>query len=675
MSAAILAGLALGGVYALAASGIVVTYVSAGILNVAFAALAYFVARLYYFLLVQHDWSEALAAPVCLLVVGPVLGFVLWFVLFRHLRLASSLIRLVVVIGLSVCIGPIAILLFGNIPLVNPPGLAPQPVHVFHVLGTVVSMDQIIVYAGVVAVLGAGVVILKFTDIGLKVRAVVDSEALSSISGINPSKVAAAVWAVGTFLAGLCGILIAPIIGLDLSAFTVLVAAAFAAAVAAQLRRVGTAVVVGVLMGIATTLIEWRLPSSSQLTADVIPSIPFIFIIIFLAYFKIRTGRTDDKRAAGVLDAAIAPHGGSELALAQTASVAARSEPLTWRIGIGPVLAVALLVVVPFALHGVWSAMVGFGIAYAVVFLSWILVTGEGGMLWLCQITFAGIGAFMTAELAGMHGWPIIPALIAGGLAAGVVGTILGFFTVHLGDIYVALVTLTFALLAATLVVQTPSLDNFGAGISVSRPSFAQSDPSFGWFALVVFIILAALVMNIRRSTLGLSVVAARWSDQAARMSGVGVVGTKVWLGGAGAFVAGVGGGLLALYANAAIPASYDVTTGLIWLAVLVTVGIRSPGAALFAGLAFAFIPEIFASYLPTSWGNVPPALFGLGAVLVARNPEGTFAMHARQLRGIVSRYQHGEPSIGAVDPKAQRSLAGTEILEKQKSQGNVPIH
>jgi branched-chain amino acid transport system permease protein len=646
MTAAILAGLALGGVYALAASGIVVTYVSAGILNFAFAALAYFVARMYYFLMVQHGWSEAIAAPLCLLVVGPSLGLFLWLVLFRYVRLASSLIRLVVVIGLSVCIGPISILLFGNIPLVNPPGLAPQPVHIFNVLGTVVTMDQIILYGGVVLVLGAGAIILRFTDTGLTVRAVVDSEALSSLSGINPSNVAAGVWAVGTFLAGLCGILIAPIIGLDITAYTVLVAAAFAGAVAARLSRVGTAVIVGLAMGVATTLIEWRLPSSSEFTADVIPSIPFIFIVVFLIYFRIRTGQTDDRRTIGVLDAAIAPHGGSELALAQTYSVGARAEPLTWRTGISPALAVGLLIVVPFALHGIWSAMIGFGLAYAAVFLSWTLVTGEGAMLWLCQITFAGIGAYGTAELAGLHGWPVIPAILVAGVASGIVGTIVGIFTVHLGDIYVALVTLTLALLVGTIVVQTPSLDNFGAGIFVSPPSFAQSQRAFGWFALAVFVILAALVLNIRRSTFGLAVVAARWSGQAARVSGVRVVATKVWLSGAGALIAGIGGGLLACYAGAAVPDSYSISTGLIWLAVLVTVGIRSPGAALFAGLAFAFIPEFFASYLPASWGNVPPALFGLGAVLVARNPEGTFAMHARQLRGLVRRRRGPAPSL-----------------------------
>ncbi len=41
---------------------------------------------------------------------------------------------------------------------------------------------------------------------------------------------------------------------------------------------------------------------------------------------------------------------------------------------------------------------------------SYTLVTGEGGMLWLCQITFAGVGALATAQFATEHGWPVLLA-------------------------------------------------------------------------------------------------------------------------------------------------------------------------------------------------------------------------------------------------------------------------
>jgi branched-chain amino acid transport system permease protein len=48
--------------------------------------------------------------------------------------------------------------------------------------------------------------------------------------------------------------------------------------------------------------------------------------------------------------------------------------------------------------------------------------------------------------------------------------------------------------------------------------------------------------------------------------------------------------------------------------------------------LLFVFLPDIFASYLPKAWGPLPTLLFGVGAVLLARNPEGVISMNGRQL-------------------------------------------
>jgi branched-chain amino acid transport system permease protein len=645
MMGALLAGLALGAIYGLAATGIVMTYVSAGVMNLGYAALAYFVARFYYYLHIQQGWGIPEAAVLSIVIVGPLMGVVLWLALFRFIRLASQLIKIVVTIGLSVCISPIAILLFGNKPIVTPPGLAPEPVHVFHVLGTTVTLDQLIVYACVIVVVAGGAAVMAWTNLGLTVRAVVDSDAMASLSGVNPSKVAMGVWAVSTFIAGLSGVLVAPLIGLDIDAFTVLIAAAFAAVVAAEFTHVGRALLGGLLMGVVTGLIQYYLPPSSTFTADVVPSIPFAFIFLFLAYAVIRRGHLRETTArGGPLDVAIAPQGGSEVALARAASVLAGSGTSRRSIAI-PVIGVAIVAILPAVLHGVWLAQVGLGLAYAIVFLSWTVVAGEGGMIWLCQISFAGIGAYVTAELATKHGWPVLAAMVAGGLVCAVVGTIIGALTVRLGELYVAMATLAFGVLVATLVLQVPSLDNFGLGISLGRPSFAEGSRGFGWFALGVFCVMSLLVANVRRSTFGMAMSAARWSDSAARMSGIRVVSVKVGLSAIAAFIAGLGGGVLACYMGGALPSEYDAFSGLIWLAVLVTVGIRSNGAALVAGLMFSFVPEIVTAYLPTAWGEVPPALFGLGAILVARNPEGTVAMHARQLEWILTRHHAASPT------------------------------
>src|SRR5207245_2358101 len=95
-------GLALGAVYAIAASSLVITYVSSGIFNLAFAAMAFSVARVFFELNSERGWPLLVSAVVSLLVVGPLLGMALYGLLFRHLRQRSMLVKLVATLGLSV---------------------------------------------------------------------------------------------------------------------------------------------------------------------------------------------------------------------------------------------------------------------------------------------------------------------------------------------------------------------------------------------------------------------------------------------------------------------------------------------------------------------------------------------------------------------------------------------
>jgi len=74
--------------------------------------------------------------------------------------------------------------------------------------------------------------------------------------------------------------------------------------------------------------------------------------------------------------------------------------------------------------------------------------------------------------------------------------------------------------------------------------------------------------------------------------------------------------------------------------------GVRSISAAALSGVAFALLPGVFQTYAPTRWLEVPTVLFGLGAVMVARNPEGAVLQNSRQLRLLLRRLSaHSRPS------------------------------
>jgi branched-chain amino acid transport system permease protein len=630
-----LVGLALGSIYAIASAGLVVTFASSGVLNFAFGSMAYVVARFYFFLNSQHGWSTVTAALVSLLIVAPLMGVVLYAFVFRFIRGHSTLIKLVTTIGLSVALPPIADLSLGTQSITSAPGLALSSDRPFHLLGAPVTTDQVITYGFLLFIVVAGIGVLRFTSVGLRVRASVDSEAMTSLSGTNPGRVGLGVWAISATLAGLAGILVAPTNGLTTTGMTTLMAAAFAAVVAARLRSLPVAVGVSLAMGVVTDLILKQLPQGSSLTAAIIPSIPFGFMLLFLIFYLLRSGAVDENvGSGGPLDHAVRPANEDPANLgSESGTRSGRSAAL----GLVPLAVVAALPLI-FQGSAYWLGLVALGLCYSVTFLTFTLVTGEGGMLWLSQIIFAGAGALAAAQFVTVWHVPVLLALVLGGLVAAVIGAIIGLLTIRLGDLYVALVTLTFGLLAETLVFSRSRFSQGGVGVFLNRPSFVNGDLAFAYLALVVFLVFAVLTMNLRRSTSGLALRAVRDSEPAARTLGLSVLQVKVIVGALAAFVAAVGGGFLALDARVAQPQFFATFAGLVWLAVVVTMGVRSITAAALAGLAFALLPGVFQTYVPSQWGEVPALLFGLGAIMVVRHPEGVVLYNGRQLRLAWSR-------------------------------------
>ena len=655
----VLVGLALGSIYAIASASLVVTFVSAGVLNFAFGSMAYVVARFYYWLNSEHGWPTNASGAVSILVLAPLMGVVLYAGLFRFIRGKSTLVKLVATIGLSVALPAVADFIFGTQSVTSAPGLAALSDQPYHFLNTPVTTDQVITYGFLIFVVVVGTVVLRFTDVGLKVRAMVDSEAMASLSGTNPGRVALGVWAVSATLAGLAGILVAPTNGLNVGGMTTLMAAAFAAVVAARLRSLPGAVAVSLAMGVVTDVIQKYLPANSSFTAAVIPSIPFGFILVFLIFYLVRSGSLhEDAGVAGPLDMAIRPANQDTETTVDTAG-RGRGQFL----GVIPILVAAAL---PLIFHGsgYWLGQTAWGLCYSITLLTFTLVTGEGGMLWLSQIIFAGVGALGAAQFVTSWHVPVLLAVAVAGVVAAVAGAVIGLLTIRLGDLYVALVTLTFGLLVEQLVFTRDRFLKGGIGVPLNRPSFAHSNFTFAYLALAVFLVFAVLTLNLRRSTSGLALRAVRDSEPASRTLGLSVLQVKVIVGSLAAFVAAVGGGFLSMYTNVAQPADWHTFEGLIFLAVVTTMGVRSITAAAIAGLAFTLMNALISTYLPARWGELPQLLFGLGAIGVARHPEGVVAQNGRQIRALLFRLAAGrvppQPAVATGSTGSWPSTGGT---------------
>src|ERR1044072_7645827 len=104
-----------------------------------------------------------------------------------------------------------------------------------------------------VAVLVAVFLRLLFyrTRIGIAMRAVVDDNELASLNGADPAWVATASWAIGATLAGVAGILLAPIVQLDIVLLTLLVINGYAAAMVGRLKSLPLTFAGGIALRLA----------------------------------------------------------------------------------------------------------------------------------------------------------------------------------------------------------------------------------------------------------------------------------------------------------------------------------------------------------------------------------------------------------------------------------------
>lgn len=617
MTPYIVGGLVLGGIYAISALGLTMTYVSSRVLNFAHGGIAFFVAMTFYRMYGVWHWPLAVAAFVSIAVVGPAIGLFLWLVLARNLAKASTVVMLVATVGLYVALTPLTFLVFSDNPIYQRPGLAGFHVGVYHVLGVGLNTDQITVFVGTIVIGLALAAMLRFTTAGLLIRAVVDSPSLSGLAGTDPRIVGAASWMLGCLLAGLAGVMLTPLVGLDSNAFTLLIVASLAAVVVARLSSLALAFLGALLLGLIQDISVKYLPTNSIWASGIRPSVPFIVMMVFLLAYQ---GFGSRKAAA-------------------TSRVAARGAPShddvvtgPWVRPIGFAVVLGLVVVVSLLLSNYWVGIIGSGICLSIALLSYSVVTGQAGILSLCQISFAGLGAIFTAQLATNNHVPGFIALVIGALLVVPVALVVALAAVRLGDLYVALATLAFALLVDNLIFPQNRFDQQGSGMLLNRPHLGpihfDGDKAFLYLALVVFVLLSLLVRNLRRSTTGMTLVAIRSSETGVSTIGLSVVRSKLVAFGVSGFIAAIGGGMLSFYAQRARPDSFSTLVGIVWLAVVITLGVRTSVGPLLAGITFTVFPQLITNtfHWPHWALQLPPLLFGLGAIGLAREPRGAVA-------------------------------------------------
>ncbi len=636
----LISGIVSGAIYSMLAVGLTLTYTTTGIFNLGYGAVAFTCAFVYFELQNGLGWPNVWAGIVVILVLAPLLGLILDRFIFRRLSQASDASKIMATVGVLIALPALAeyivALLIGvghfNIPdgsLVSlAPGLGPEPAVQWHISSALnFNSDQLIV-AIVAFLMAIGLWwMLKHTTIGLKMRALVDRPDLATARGVDRGRTSGFAWVLGTTLAGLAGVAGAPIFNsLTTGTYLFVLLAATAAAVLGGFRSIPLAALGGLIIGAVQSLVAGY-ANFAQSIPGFSDAVPFVLLFIGLAFWGRERGRLAGSAAEDVPPP-------DYLAL----------RPRWRRVAPWIFWFTVIFVYILFGADSYWLGLATQGLALSVVFLSFTIITGTGGIVSLAQAAFVTGAGLMAGVLIGHYHVAYFPALLGGVAFAVFLGVVVAAPALRLGGLSLALATLAMGLVADNVLFQWSWLAGpLQQGWAIPQPTigpFHLSDnKTMAVFLAIIVIVVTLLIRNLQKSASGRMMSAVRTSESAASTSGISANAIKITLFAVSAGLAGFGGVLLVTVEQHVTNSTYTTVTGLTWLATVVLWGIRRPSAAiaagmsgiLFSGLLSSGFHFSFISWSGTSSVWLPQVLFGLGAVTMAQNPDGILSLQEEQ--------------------------------------------
>lgn len=592
----LLLGLANGAVFAALGLALTVTFRSSGVMNFATSSLALFTATIYaglrsgeFIILIPGlpgsigvggDWPFWPSALVAL-GVSALLGLVLYLVVFRSLRTASATSKAVASLGVMVVITGVTVARRGTVPP-SVPGIFPATK--FDVGGISVGQDRVWLAATVVVIALAMWALTRFTRFGLQTRANAESERGALLSGLSPDRIAAANWMISAVVCGIAGVLIAPVVPLVPIQYTLFIVPALATALIGGFERIGAVVAGGLVIGMLQSealFLQARyswMPRSG--TSELVP----LIVILVVLVIRSRPLPSRGVELSQVFASAPRPHN-------------------VWRVAAAAIVVGVVGLVV---LSGPLRAALVTSMIFAIICCSFVVVTGFTGQISLAQLTLAGVAGFILGPLT--TGWrvplihttiPFPVAPIVAALGATVVGIVIGLPAVRVRGLQLAVVTLAAAVAIEALWFRNSSFvsssgfavegpEVFGVDLSAGVGTSAYPRMTFCLFALGILAVVGLGVARLRTSRLGASMLAVRANERAAAAAGIDVARTKLVAFALGAFIAGLGGSLLAYKQGNVTFDTFQVFLGLGLFATACMAGFTSVTGAVVAGLISA---------------------------------------------------------------------------------------
>ncbi|HET9732130.1 MAG TPA: ABC transporter permease [Acidimicrobiales bacterium] len=655
----LISGISLGALYGLIGVGIILIYRTARIINFAAAATGAVPAIAALLLDVEKHVSYLLVLPLALLG-APLFGAVTDVLVIRRFQRSPRLILTVVTIGVAQSFAALGFFVpvwlgakAGEIPNV------PTPWDTFQIHNgrgePVLTGNQLFALA-VTVVLAVGLsAFLRYTRMGIALRASAENADRASLLGIPVKRVQTMAWAFAGLLGGMAIFVQAPLIGVPNDAtlgFDTLLYG-LAAAVVGRMEKIGVTLGAGMFVGVVVSGSVTKSGDSSVAAALMLP--------LILVALLLQRGTLSRAYDAGVstwqsvkefrpIPAEL--RNVREVAVARAATYA---------------VVAALLIVPPFVVGGPNLPSLTLLPIYGIVAVSLVILTGWAGQISLGQFGLVGVGAEIAGGLIANHNIDFFAAVALGVLAGAVAAVVIGLPAVRIQGLYLAVTTLAFGYAMADYGLNShywvgKHLLPSGYTAHLDRPQLYQrinleSGKTFYFVCVVALLLAVAAATSFRRNRSGRVLIAVRDNQRAAGAYAINTTRTRLAAFAVSGGIAGLAGVLLAYSEHNVIQGSYNVLYSIgVFLAAVIG-GLSSLPWAVAGTVAYEAL-QVFAPRLdhilgPTLTAVLPLILTGPGLVLnLLQYPGGLAEMgfqgRDRFLRWVAGRHDILVPSLVA---------------------------
>jgi branched-chain amino acid transport system permease protein len=260
---------------------------------------------------------------------------------------------------------------------------------------------------------------------------------------------------------------------------------------------------------------------------------------------------------------------------------------------------------------------------YILIGIALNFLAGFGGQVSLGHGALVAIGAYTAALLMVDYHWSFWPAALLAMISATTVGALMALPSFRLSTWYFALITLGFAQVVESVLVEWQGVTHGFAGVlNIPAPSLFGHDftsTNLYWLALSLVVLAMIGTANLLSSRFGRGLIAVRDVRPAAFASGVSAIRIKMFAFSISAALTGLGGALFAVQQSVITPDDFPPDFSIFFLLLVVLGGSGTQWGPVLGAVVFFVVPELLTSL--QSWRML---VYGVGLlVLVLYAPHG----------------------------------------------------